>query len=329
MSNRRSYPYYAVILLLVSLLFADQACVRGGDISQEDSPLISKTMSHDGLERSYQLLVPASYDRKQSTPLVMALHGGGGDGELMCTVRGGVQELAEDEGFIVVCPDGVEDHWNDGRELDKWRAHAEDIDDVGFLLALIDHLLRAYAIDPERIFVTGISNGGKMSLRLACEATDTFAAAAPVIASLPANLDCQPSRPISILQMNGTEDPLMPWEGGLVHFYRQELGEALTTPDMIAFWVTANDCDPVPQSEWLPDEDPQDETRIHRDTYTECSNGEQVVLYTVDGGGHTWPGGPQYLPEFIIGRASRDLHAGNVIWEFFETGTPQVERPSQ
>ena len=111
----------------------------------------------------------------------------------------------------------------------------------------------------------------------------------------------------------------MPWDGGRVQFYGQELGEALSTDDTIAFWVAANDCDPLPQSEWLPDLDPQDETRISRDTYAECSNGERVVLYTVDGGGHTWPGGPQYLPKFSIGPVSRDLHAGKVIWEFFES----------
>ena len=142
--------------------------------------------------------------------------------------------------------------------------------------------------------------------------------AAPVIASLPTDLDCQPDEPISILIMNGTEDPLVPWEGGQVHFLRKELGGAVSTPDMIAFWVEANGCDPTPTVERLPDLDPDDEILIQKDTYSDCLEDTQVVLYTVEGGGHTWPGGPQYAPKPFIGRVSRDLHAGEAIWTFFE-----------
>lgn len=314
--SRRKNRFH-ILISLSMLLFAALACVGGGTPVPDEASLISGTILHNGLERSYITLVPASYEDDERAPLVLALHGGGGDGERMCRLEGGVQELAEEGGFIVVCPDGVENHWNDGRALDKWRAHAEDIDDVGFLLSLIDIISEDYPIDPDRIFVTGMSNGGKMSLRLACEAADTFAAAAPVIASLPADLDCQPSEPISILVMNGMEDPLVPWEGGQVHFYRQELGEALSTPDTVAFWVSENGCDPSPVSEWLPDIDPEDETRIKKEVYSKCDAHTSVVLFSVEGGGHTWPGGSQYVPAMLIGRVSHDLHAGEEIWSFF------------
>ena len=314
--SRRKKRFHFFISLS-TLLLAALACTRGGTPAPDEGVLSSGTIPHDGLERSYVTLVPTSYEDGERAPLVLALHGGGGDGERMCKLKGGVQELAEEGGFIVVCPDGVENHWNDGRELEKWRAHAEDIDDVGFLLSLIDIISDDYSIDPDRIFVTGMSNGGKMSLRLACEAADTFAAAAPVIASLPADLDCHPSEPISILVMNGMEDPLVPWEGGQVHFYRQELGEALSTPDTLAFWVSENGCDPTPVSEWLPDIDPEDKTRIKKEVYSECDAQTSVVLFSVEGGGHTWPGGSQYVPAMLIGRVSNDLHTGEEIWKFF------------
>ncbi len=313
----RRIKRFHVILSMSTLMLTALACARGGNQVPEEASLTFGTILHDGLERSYITLVPGSYDDGERSPLVLALHGGGGDAERMCRLKGGVQELSEEGGFIVVCPDGIENHWNDGREIGNWRAHAEDVDDVGFLLSLVDTISENYSIDPDRIFVTGMSNGGKMSLRLACEAADIFAAAAPIIASMPADLDCQPSEPISILMMNGTEDPLVPWEGGQVHFYRQELGEALSTPDTMAFWVSENGCDPVPLGEWLPDIDPKDKTRIKKEVYSECDSQTSVVLYSGEGGGHTWPGGLQYVPVMVIGRVSRDLHAGEEIWKFF------------
>jgi polyhydroxybutyrate depolymerase len=161
-----------------------------------------------------------------------------------------------------------------------------------------------------------------MSLRMACEAPHIFAAAAPVIASLPVNLVCIPSQPISILIMNGTEDPLVPWDGGEVHFLRTELGLAWSTHEMVAFWVEANGCDSPPHVEQLPDLDPDDGTRVTREVYSDCDADTKVVFYTVEGGGHTWPGGLQYAPEFFVGRISHDLHAGEAIWRFFEESVP-------
>jgi polyhydroxybutyrate depolymerase len=280
-------------------------------------------MEHTGLERIYRLIVPASYDSAAPMPLILALHGGGGDGGQMCALVGGVQELAEEHGFLVVCPDAIENHWNDGRGNERYRSQAEDIDDVGFLLALIERLRQDFNIDPTRIYVTGASNGGMMTQRMACEASETFAAAAVLIASQPVNLHCEPRRPISILFMNGTDDPLMPYQGGQVHFFRQQLGEVLSTEQTVAMWAFANGCDPASETTLLPDLDPEDGTRIQLDAYAGCTLGVRVMLYTVQGGGHTWPGGSQYLPQFVIGRVSHDLRAGQEIWGFFETaGSP-------
>ena len=112
-----------------------------------------------------------------------------------------------------------------------------------------------------------------------------------MISPLASALDFRPAQPISILLMNGTEDPLMPFEGGKVRFFRQKLGPMHSTADSDAFWVAAKGCDPTPESEQLPDLDPDDGTLIGPDTYSSCAQGVSVMLYTVDGGGQTWPGG--------------------------------------
>ena len=318
--KKRAFVSKARIPLLVmgALLSASVACASGKGLADGGITRSTRTLEHAGIERSYVLVAPSDVDPNRSYPLVLALHGGGGDGEGMCSIRGGVQELAGEEGFIVACPSGVENHWNDGREIENWRAHVEDVDDIGFLLVVIQEISTYFPVDPDRVFATGVSNGGKMSLRLACEASEVVNAVAPVIASLPADLDCQPTSPVSVLIMNGTEDPLVPWEGGQVHVFRTNLGEALSTPETVSFWVDHNGCDRTPERSIVEDTVVEDGSWIEIDRYRDCAGETVVVLYTINGGGHTWPGGPQYLPEFLIGSTNRDMHAGDTIWGFFE-----------
>jgi polyhydroxybutyrate depolymerase len=166
-----------------------------------------------------------------------------------------------------------------------------------------------------------LSNGGMMTLRLACQAGDTFAAAAAVIANLPADLDCLPRRPIPVLLMNGTADPLMPWDGGQVHFLRRHLGAVLSTEATAAFWAGADGCDTYPDVLALPDLDPSDGTTVERRTYRDCGGGTSVVLLAVQGGGHTLPGGDQYAPAWLVGKVSRDLDGASAIWDFLSAYT--------
>lgn len=194
-------------------------------------------------------------------------------------------------------------------------------DDVGFLAALIDHISQDYTIDPERVYATGISNGGLMSLRLACELSEKIAAVAPVTAALSEDLyaTCTPSYPISVLIINGTEDPLVPWDGGEITVGRQKRGRVLSTPDTVAFWVAQNNCEPTPAISQAPDGDPEDGTQVRTEVYRQCDNGAAVALYTIAGGGHTWPGGRQYLPESIAGKTSQEIDANEAICRFFES----------
>lgn len=317
---RNSTRTRSFFLGLTAVIILQMACGSRGD-QREGIEVGLITMEHGGLPRTYRLMLPEAYARDVPVPLVLALHGGGGNSAQMCNWKGGLPDLLEQERFILVCPDGIEEHWNDGRGVQRYRAQREDIDDVGFMLALVEKVSNEFNVHSSQVYVTGASNGGMMSYRLACEASDTFAAAAALIASMPTDLDCRPSQPISMLIMNGTEDPMVPFEGGQVHFYQRELGEVLSTHGTVDSWVRANSCVDKPIRSELPDSDPSDGTRILQESYSDCADGTRVVLYEIQGGGHTWPGGTQYLPEFAIGTVSRDAHAGELIWDFLQDET--------
>jgi len=279
----------------------------------------SGALVHDGLRRSYIVHIGASCDLSHPAPLVIVLHGGGGNGAGMVKLTG-FNAVSDREGFIVVYPDGIDRHWNDGRGVEWYRAHTQDIDDVGFISALIDELSRKLNIDAKRVYATGISNGGMMSYRLGCELSDRIAAIAAVAASLAVNKvkEWSPTRPIPVMIIAGTADPLVPWNGGDIRYGERIYGTVLSVPETVEFWVEKNGCTARPVVRRLPDSDPADGTVVRREAYSGCKDGAEVVLYAVEGGGHTWAGGLQYLPERIIGKTSREFSASEVIWQFFK-----------
>jgi len=292
---------------------------QNGVASQESRP--GDSIIFAGLERTYRIHMPPSYDKSKPPLLLIVLHGGGGTGEKMGKLTlGGFDKLSDKEEFLVVYPDGVEKHWNDGRENVRYRAHCEKIDDVGFFSVLIDLFTKEYNIDNKRTYVTGISNGAMMPFRLACELSEKIAAIAPVAGTMPENLPtrCSPSRPIPVLMISNTDDRLVPWEGGEIRFGRQRFGEVLSVDESVRFWVHHNQCSSSPVNTLEPDRDPKDGTRVRREEYGQGKGGTEVILYAIEGGGHTWPGGHQYLPAWIIGKTSRDVDANEVIWSFFK-----------
>jgi len=243
---------------------------------------------------------------------VIALHGGRGRGKSTERLTG-LSAVADREGFLVVYPDGVGRTWNDGRNLETFPAMKEDIDDVGFIEHLIDHLIENHDVDPSRVYVTGISNGGHMSHRLGVELAHRLAAIAPVAATMPtlvqARADEKPGR-MNVILFFGEDDPLNGWQGG-----GRAGGASPSVPDTMQWWAARDGCGPVPEVErFEPAVD--DGTRVRRETWP-C-DGYEVVLYAIEGGGHTWPGGQQYLPERLIGRTTRNLDASAVMWEHFE-----------
>lgn len=232
----------------------------------------------------------------------------------------GFNTVADADNFIVVYPDGIEGHWNDGRGMQLYRAQTENIDDVGFISALIDALSKELNIDSKMIYVTGISNGGMMSHRLGCELSQQIAAIAPVASNIPVDMVSiwAPSRPVSVLIVNGTEDPLERWNGGDVYFRGVSYGKVLSVAETVKFWVAKDQCPAPPLNTQLPDRDPSDGTTVRKEVYGGCKDGTEVLLYAIEGGGHTWPGGIQYLPVSVIGRTSREFNASELIWQFFK-----------
>lgn len=185
--------------------------------AREPAPPIpdsSGTILSGGLQRQYDLHVPPSRSDVPA-PLVIVLHGGGGQEDAVAMIRDLTRfdALADAQQFVVAYPKAVDNYWNDGRGVRRYRSHVQNIDDVGFISALADHLAAEARIDRRRVYVTGASNGAMMAYRVACARPDRFAGIAAVAGNLPARLPCSPGWPIPVLVMNGTDDRLMPWNG--------------------------------------------------------------------------------------------------------------------
>jgi polyhydroxybutyrate depolymerase len=230
----------------------------------------------------------------------------------------GFNQLADRDTFIAVYPQAYKKHWNDGRANGKFDSQKDNVDDVGYISALIDTLCKHYRISSRKIYATGLSNGGMMCYRLGCELAGRIAAIAPVIANMPQHLmsPCKLSVPLSVLIMNGTEDPLMPYNGGEVHFGKEELGLVASTEQSLQFWRSQNGCTADPKSMTLADTDPDDGCTATMTKFS-CGSNTEVILYRIRGGGHTMPGCMQYLPSSIIGRTCHDFKGAEVIWDFF------------
>lgn len=311
--NRAFYPLLFLLILLSSCRDWDQ--LKGLEYPDLES------IEHDGMERKFRLFVPSVYTGVDPVPLVICLHGGGGNSKNMIKLSfGGFNELAEMDTFLVVYPEGIGKSWNDGREVEAIASQEQDIDDVGFISSLIDHLSGKYSIDPNRIYATGISNGGFMSFRLACELSDKISAIAPVAACQGELISttCSPVTPVPVLMINGTEDPLVGWDTEEVMVNGNARGRKLTVMESFAFWQSLNLCDSVATTTTdLPDLDPEDGTIVQL-LQSGCADSASVWLYQVNNGGHTWPQGWRYLGERTIGITSQDINATEVIWAFFK-----------
>jgi polyhydroxybutyrate depolymerase len=265
---------------------------------------------HGGQTRVYNLHVPPALDRSVSAPLVIELHGGGGSGDNIDGLTG-FYALADTTGFVVAAPSGLGKSWNDGRL--ETSASSGGADDVGFISEMIDRVAGEVPIDRGRVYVAGMSNGAIMAGRLACELADRIAAVAQVAgtASVQVGSRCNPGRPVPVLEIHGTADPLVPYGGGTVApQFRGGRGQVVGVDAWASYWVAnnADTTEPLVSS-------------LGSDTTVRAWRGNSpqsdVVFYRVDGAGHTWPGGKQYLPRLIIGTTSSSFNATSTIWQFF------------
>ncbi len=298
----------------LTLLLIASASLIQGSFAGTPGRFIQKSLRSTGHERQYLVYTPSHLNSVPS-PLLLAFHGARFDGAGFEQLAN-LSKVAEREGFLLVYPEGIDKRWNDGRK--EISANEDDI-------AFVDDLLKALHVefntDPQRTYATGFSNGGLFAFRLACERTAHFAAIAPVGAIMGQALSkkCTPPLPISVLNIVGEKDPLMPFGGGQVTlpFVGGNLGAVLSTDETQAFWVRQNRCaDPHPS--FIRGLLGKDGTRIEKTAYLECTDRSQVTRLTVRGGGHTWPGGHQYMRQWIIGKTSQQLDASQAVWDFLK-----------
>ncbi|HET7892877.1 MAG TPA: PHB depolymerase family esterase [Candidatus Sulfotelmatobacter sp.] len=190
---------------------------------------------------------------------------------------------------------------------------AAPADDIAFFNQMLDQLPMKFSVDTSRIYAAGISEGGFMSLRLGCALGDRLAAVAAVGAAMPKTMICLPPRPVSMLMINGTSDPVVPYGGGTEHNLSLSV---VSVEDSAKAWAKIDRCEEKPEKSKLPSHE-KGGMETHVDTYNGCHDNAQVVLYSVKGAGNTWPGGEQYEVEKTIGKTSPDPNANEVIWNFF------------
>ncbi len=261
--------------------------------------LSARTIPSGGEERCYLLYVPADLDPGQPVPLVVSMHGFAHNPTGQMGISGW-NPIAEREGFIVVYPQGTSFPM-------RWRSTSimtTPADDIQFLQDLLAEVVGLVSIDEGRIYVNGFSNGGAMSIRAGCELSDSVAAIGAVGAPHPAlSEDCMASRPVPLIAFHGAADPLVEYSGASFGGQHEYLGAEAWVAD----WAARNGCDPQPVA--IPATG--DASGVH---YTNCQENAEAILYTIDGGGHTWPGG---LPIPFVGKVSHDIQASEVMWAFF------------
>jgi polyhydroxybutyrate depolymerase len=274
---------------------------------------VSHTLTVAGTKRSYEIHVPPGTGTSPR-PLVVELHGGGGNAGAI-ERQTGFFDLADEKGFLVAAPNGT------GRRADRlltwnagWccgQASQNDVDDVGFVAAMLDDIAAHYPLDVDRVYVTGFSNGAMMTYRVGCALADRIAAIAPVSGALDDD-GCAPSRPVPVLAIHGTADQNVPYDGGVgtaqENRFPSERGRAdRSVADSVGFWVSHDGCPAIPAQR-------RDGTVIQA-TYGPCADGSEVVLDSIGGGGHAWPGGRKGRP--AADAPATGLDATAAIWDFF------------
>jgi polyhydroxybutyrate depolymerase len=311
-----------IYLILALILAGCSSSSSSPDPAQQPLASGTRTVSVDvdGVQRQYILHVPEGWQDKPSLPVVLMFHGGGG------TARGAIREtgwieMADDQGFLVVFPEGMPPNpalpssfsgnpqrWNDGS--DRFNL---DVDDVAFVQKIIEDLDADFSMDANRIFATGFSNGASMAFRVGVELSGAFAAIGPIAGALWLDgftLD----EPVSLIYITGTEDTLNPLDGGQPRLVSGEILNEKEKPPVQAHmdkWSGALGCDETPfPLATIPG--------ILGESYANCLDPADIVYYRIEGMGHTWPGGVSLLPETVVGKTSDLMDATQTLWDFFQ-----------
>jgi polyhydroxybutyrate depolymerase len=273
---------------------AAEACIGKSDLRGD----LDWTLSAGGRDRTVHVHLPKTYDPTRPTPVVLNFHGYTSNASQQDALSG-MSAKADQAGFVAVHAEGIglSQSWNAGGCCGE--AASSAVDDVGFVNTMLDELESKLCVDARRVFSTGMSNGGFLSHRLACELSTRIAAVAPVAGVL-AIPTCNPARPMSVFQFHGTLDPLVGYNGSAALGYP-------SVPQTMSGWATRSGCSASPR-------ETSKKGNVTCVTYDGCKGGAEVNLCTVDGGGHTWPGG---LPVPALGLTTTDINATDAMWDFF------------
>ncbi len=289
---------------------------------QNEAPV--RTLKVGQLQREYRFVAPKE-PKRTPMPLVFVFHGGTmRDGSVQMLRSSGFATLALRDEFIAVFPQGVDGHWNDGRNAEIFRSMRErGVDDVAFVRAMVETLGKQYPIDTNRIYAVGVSNGGIFCHLLAHEASDIVVAIAPIIASMPDTLAPKfaPKYPVSAIIFQGDADPLIPYSGGYVGVLGGRRGRVIPAEETVRKYLQLNGITGKPEVTTLLDKNPSDGTTTEVHRYPPGREGHRVDYFRVRGGGHCWFG--RQPGNNRVGKTSLDFHATDEAWRFFQQVPPR------
>lgn len=287
----------------------------------DDTIPLARTLVWGGRTRNFDVYAPAG--ASGPLPLVIALHGSSQSADQFRHVAK-LSLAAERDRFLVAYPEGVGLNWNDGRDVQGIETYDQNIDDVGFLNAMVQAIDAEFAVETTRVYATGFSNGAIMALRLAQETPELLAGIACVAGSLPEQLITlpAPASPVPALFINSIDDPILPYNGGAVTYLGFTLGIMASVPDSIDYWIAANNANPEPLATALPDAATYDGCLVQQNFHAPLNGGVDVLAYTISGGGHSWPGGPQQA-DTDARPVCYDIDATDILTAFFA----QFQRP--
>jgi polyhydroxybutyrate depolymerase len=277
---------------------------------------VSHTIDVNGVSRTYLLYVPPGQSGKH-LPAFILLHGGGSTDAQQETYSN-FDAFAEAHGLVVMYPQGIDKHWNDGRVI----GHESMADDVGFMKAMLAEVTAQGLIDPKRVYAAGISNGGFMAQHLACLMPEALAGISVVAATQPVDAACPSPRPMPVIFFHGTADKLVPFGGGPIAPRLGNRGTAMSNAQAVAIWQKRNACGAAKRTQVLA-ADASDPMSVTVETYS-CPAGQGLENVIVQGGGHTWPGAHQrYLVTMILGPVTEKVDANATMWKFFQSQAPK------
>ena len=292
--------------------FAGAVCGLALSVAGAAAETFSASLDSSGSERHYSVFMPDDMPRERRLPAVIALHGPLMTGRSMRTLFG-MERLAQREGFAVVYPDSRGPRWNDGRD-----PRDAGPDDVRFINLLARHLVSRGLADPRRLYLVGMSSGGMLTYRIACETPETFAAYAAVVADMPKPVAeaCRKNIGVPMLIINSKRDPI-PQDGDQAEWEPENVLPGAWTID---FWRRNNGCEGAPQVKPMPDKDANDGSTVTAGQYLNCRTRAPLVSFTVENGGHLPPGaqvGNRPLLLSVLGRPNKDISAADISWKFF------------